>query len=190
MGTGEGKFSIEWFQKAERKEPAFLSWDIVKFVPTRFLLHDYQSSLRKGSCQQRKLLASFMCCMSRWMAAKLISPSTFNLSAPKVKVETWLWGHCKVQSHLGFSQVEVPHFAWTLGSLSFDQNQFHPHPKHALLRVLWDNSHLISCQALLHRNPLAQEAFPCGQNVTFLFCPEWMMPCRLSLFLQQNRPLC
>lgn len=114
MAWTEQKFSSEWFQRAERKEPAFLSWDGSKLGFTRRLLYEYQSSLKQGSCQRRTLAASSrdLSACPGWAAAVLFPPSMLSPSAPQGERRDLTPRTCQGSTPPGVSPLEVGSPTW------------------------------------------------------------------------------
>lgn len=177
----EQQFSSEWFQRAERKEPAFLSWDRSKLGFTRCLLHEHQSSLKQGSCQQRSLMASSRYCPPRpwWAAVMLFPPSTLSPSAPQGTRRDLTPRTYQGSVPPGVSPLEVGSPTWlrqqeaglvTKPPLSSQTGPSQGTPTWLLARLSYTES------------ALTQEA-PQVALIT------WMVPCGY-LSVQQTRPLC
>lgn len=110
--------------ESREEKPALLNWVRFKHVLARHWLHAYESILKKGSHQQRKLEALFTCCSAcaqvDWLQ-KLFSPSTLDLSISKGGCQRYDSENISRFSASWTVHVEVPHFASTIRSLSCDQ---------------------------------------------------------------------
>lgn len=168
-------------QRAERKETAFLSWDRSKLGFTRRLLHEYQSSLKQGSCWQRMQAASFRyrSARPRWAAAMLFPASILSPSALQGGRRDLIPRTCQGSTPPGVSPLELGSPSW-LGQQ--EASLVTKPPPSSPTGTSQGTPTWLLAKVSYTESAFTQEA-PQVAPIT------WMVPCGY-LSIQQTQPLC